>query len=115
MTKDRNNYPGPERRTENGNGSSGVLAGLPMWARIITVLGATGTVCTISLYLVYTGGQAIPDIQLKQGVILEQNRRLEDLINEHIVSNRQLIRIMQQVCVGVNRSDPAREAQCYNQ
>lgn len=111
MTPKRTGYEGPERRYyENGNGTGGLLTGLPGWAKVIAVIGIPGA---IAFFLVWVGAKSIPNIQeqiIRQG---EQNKRIQELILDHGRQSEDLLRLMQRICANTAKDD-TREQRCFD-
>lgn len=113
MARDRD-YRGPERRDGYDNGT---LAGLPVWARAISVLGAVGCVCLFLGFLIYTGAKSIPELQKELSALIESNHMLEKSLQEHQREAERQSRISVQVCANLARmlKDDVREQRCYEQ
>jgi len=99
-------YEGPERRT-NGDG---FLSGLPIWAKVAAIVGIPGV---IAFYLVWMGGQTLPNILTEVIALKVQTVRSQEMYQEHMQQTAELSRLLQRICSRVSKTDAERQ-QCFD-
>jgi hypothetical protein len=99
-------YEGPERR-ENGNG---FLSGIPVWAKVASVIGIPGA---IAFYLVWLGGQTLPNILTEVIAMKADIGRNQIMLGEHVQQINEQNRLLQRICSRVSTTDAERQ-QCFD-
>lgn len=111
MADRHRSYDGEERRYEdrrvNGNG---FLSGIPVWAKVASVIGIPGA---IAFYLVWLGGQTLPAIHTEIIALKAQGERQQAMYTEHMQQTAELSRLLQRICSRVSKTDAERQ-QCFD-
>lgn len=105
-------YRGPERRSRAVTDRRDVQdRNLPLWARMMAMVGIPGT---IAFFLVYVGAQSMPALQQEVRDLRLAIERLSSVAE----SNRELTesnhRMLQRMCSSIMKSDEER-SRCFDQ
>lgn len=98
---DRRRYSGPERRSVVHDKT------LPLWARMMAMVGIPGT---IAFFLVWVVAQAIPALQNDLHAFRVENQRLGQLIAQNRERTEENHRLIVRICVAVTK---ATDDQCF--
>ena len=86
-------YDGPERRERNGD--AGLFVGLPIWARII---GLVGVPSAIALFAVWVSFQTLPQMQTEIILLREAIQMHHALQQQLIAKSEEHTRLLQKIC-----------------
>lgn len=100
-------YDGPERR--NG-GTADWLAGLPVWAR---VLGIIGIPSGIAVFLVWMGANYLPKISAQIEINANEIRRIRDAQITHEAQSEYTFRLLQRICTNTAKTEFERQ-RCFD-
>jgi hypothetical protein len=100
-------YTGPERRAAV---ESGPFAGLPQWAKVISIVGIPGG---IALFLVWVGAQSLPEIKTELVAYRMEAERARQAIQQQTQQSEQIYRMLQRICAEVAKTDEGR-ARCFD-
>jgi hypothetical protein len=100
-------YEGPERR--NG-GTADWLAGLPIWAR---VLGIIGIPSGIAVFLVWMGANYLPKIGAQIDSNTNQIARIRDAQLAHDAQTEYTYRLLQRICTNTAKTEFERQ-RCFD-
>lgn len=110
MTPPRgHSYEGPERRQYEGNGSN-PFAGLPLWARVVGMVGIPGA---IAFFLVWTGANLMPKLQAEMQAMRLESERTRLMYQEKSERIEQTFRLLQRICSSVAKTDEERQ-RCFD-
>jgi len=102
-------YDGPERRTEAPS-DSGAFAGLPLWARVIAMVGIPGA---IAFFLVWVGAQSLPTIQADLTAYRHEAEQQHQLFVQSLAQQAETYRLLQRICSNVSKTDEERQ-RCFD-
>ena len=84
--------PAPPAQLSN---DAGVFVGLPIWARVVGLVGIPGT---IALFAVWVGSQSIPKLQTEI-VSLREAMQAQNIVSQQLVAKgEEHTRLLQKIC-----------------
>lgn len=104
-------YEGRDRRT-NGDDRrhDGWIAGVPVWARAVAVVGIPGT---IAIFLVWVGANEIPKISRQVQMNHDAIMRTQELIQQHSEQTAAMFRMLQRICSNTAKNEVERD-RCFD-
>lgn len=84
--------------------------GLPLWARVIALVGIPGA---IALFTVYMQTVTLPALQRDVQTLRFSYEKTQDTQRELLARQAEIIRLMQRVCSNTAKSDQER-ARCFD-
>jgi len=100
-------YEGPERRSREENG---IFSSLPMWARVVAIVGIPGTLLS---YLIYIGAQTLPAIQAELTALRIASEKNQLLYQSEVTQSEATFRLLQRICSNVAKSQEERQ-RCFD-
>lgn len=97
----------PQRRSDD----QGWTAGLPIWAKVVSLVGIPGAV---SMYLVWMGANQLPVIDQKATQVVVETFRNRELIQQHIEQSEAMYRMLQRICSNTARNEDERQ-KCFDE
>lgn len=106
-TVDRDGYEGPNRRQES---PIDWLQGLPVWARVLFILGPIGA---IAVFLVWKGANDLPDIHRQ--VVLNHTEiiAIRQALADHQQQTDAIYRQLQRICSNTAKTEYERQ-RCFD-
>jgi len=101
-------YSGPDRR-QSDRRSLVTDKNLPVWARIMALVGIPGT---IAIFLVWTTSQTLPSLQSELYAMRVENQRLSQLISLNQSRTEENHRLLIRICSAVTKGDE--RARCFD-
>lgn len=103
---DRNKYDGPDRRLPD----AGTLEGLP-W--LVKAVGFVGFPAAVAAYLIWIGSASLPSIQASVQVLTADNKRIIELVSDHVRQQEEVLRMLQRVCSNTAKNDVEKQ-RCFD-
>lgn len=101
-------YEGPERRASSSH--NGAFAGLPLWSRVIAIVGIPGTLC---FFLIWVMADYMPKMYAEL-VSLRMEAEKSRLIDQQQATQlEQNYRLLQRICSNVSKTDEERQ-RCFD-
>ncbi len=102
-------YGGPERRVA-ANTDAGLFFGLPIWARVVGLVGIPGT---IALFTVWIGSQALPKMQTEIMLLRETIQAHSALLQQLIAKGDEHTRLLQKICSAQFKAEEEKQ-RCFD-
>jgi len=94
----------------NQTNDAGVFVGLPIWARVVGLVGIPGT---IALFSVWVGSQAIPRLQIEV-VALREAVQAQNVVSQTIaVKSEEQTRLLQKICSAQFKTEDEKQ-RCFD-
>lgn len=113
--------PGNGGTASRGNGNGNGLSQLPVWARIIALVGLPGA---LLIYVVYMGGSYLPNMVAKidniyssvmqsRETVMENRQIIRDQFNEQRLKAEAQYKLLQRICVNTAKTE-AERTRCFD-
>jgi len=99
----------PDSILGNGNGGSNRFLNLPLWAKIVTLVGPVGA---IAFYLVWMGAQTLPHIDQEIMLSKAATTKNEELLRDIRDQTRENYRLIIRLCVNTAKT-PVQSDECF--
>jgi hypothetical protein len=97
-------------RQDRHNSGDSAFAGLPLWSRVVAMVGIPGA---IAFFLVWMGAQTLPQIQADMNAFRVGLERQHALYEQQVRSSEETFRLLQRICSNSAKTDEERQ-RCFD-